>query len=91
MAEAKTKKVAKKAAEKKAAPRVAKAAALAKMVGTSKRVTVRVPVSLQKEYKLKPEAKGKVASVSVEGRLARVKVDLGAKGAFVFRPQDITI
>lgn len=89
MAEAKAKK--KSATKKEAAPRVAKAAALAKMAGSSKRVTVRVPVALQKEHKLKPEAKGKVVSVEVQGRLAHVNVDLGAKGVFRFRPQDVTI
>lgn len=71
--------------------RVAKAAALAALAGKTRKVTVRVPAKLQKESALKPEVKGTVERVYVVGRVAKVLVNLGAKGSFEFRPQDVTI
>jgi hypothetical protein len=54
------------------------------------KVSVRVPVAMQKKYKLKETVSGKVGGVRTEGRVARVSVLVGGK-SFEFRPQDLVL
>jgi len=56
----------------------------------SARVSVRVPVAVQKKYGLKEIVSGKVVGVRTEGRVARVSVEVRGK-KFEFRPQDLTL
>ncbi len=55
------------------------------------KVTVRVPVAMQKTHGLKESAVGKVVGVRLEGRIARVKVALRSGKTFEFRPQDLSL
>lgn len=54
------------------------------------KVSVRVPVAMQKEHGLKETVSGKIDGIRTEGRVARVTVLVRGK-AFEFRPQDITL
>ncbi len=54
------------------------------------KVSVRVPVAMQKEYGLKESVSGKIEGVRTEGRVARVSVGVRGK-SYEFRPQDLTL
>jgi hypothetical protein len=53
-------------------------------------VSVRVPIAMQKQHKLKEVVSGKIAGVRTEGRVARVSVAVRGK-KFEFRPQDLSL
>lgn len=55
------------------------------------KVTVRVPVAMQKTHGLKESTTGKVVDVRLKGRIARVKVELRGGKTFEFRPQDLSL
>ena len=54
------------------------------------KVTVRVPVAMQKEHGLKEVISGKIEGIRTEGRVARVTVGVRGK-SFEFRPQDLSL
>lgn len=54
------------------------------------KVSVRVPVAMQKQHGLKEVVSGKIAGVRTEGRVARVTVAVRGKN-FEFRPQDLSL
>jgi hypothetical protein len=54
------------------------------------KVSVRVPVAMQKEHGLKETVSGKIGGVRTEGRVARVAVLVRGK-SFEFRPQDLSL
>lgn len=54
------------------------------------KVSVRVPVSMQKEHKLKETISGRISGVRTEGRVARVQVTVRGK-EYEFRPQDLSL
>jgi hypothetical protein len=56
----------------------------------SAKVTVRVPVAMQKEHGLKETVSGKIDGIRTEGRVARVTVVVRGK-SFEFRPQDLSL
>ena len=56
----------------------------------SAKVTVRVPVAMQKEHGLKETVSGKIDGIRTEGRVARVSVAVRGK-SFEFRPQDLSL
>ncbi len=56
----------------------------------SAKVSVRVPVAMQKKYGLKETVSGKIDGIRTEGRVARVSVAVRGK-KFEFRPQDLSL
>lgn len=54
------------------------------------KVSVRVPVAMQKEHGLKDTVSGRIEGVRTEGRVARVTVGVRGK-KYEFRPQDLSL
>lgn len=54
------------------------------------KVTVRVPVAMQKEHNLKETVSGKISGIRTDGRVARVMVTVRGRG-YEFRPQDLSV
>jgi hypothetical protein len=54
------------------------------------KVSVRVPVAMQKKHGLKESVSGTISGVRTEGRIARIAVAVKGK-KFEFRPQDLSL